>query len=192
MIGRHRGFTLLEVLVALVIVTIGMAAVLSTLASAANTTVYLRDRTLANWVALNRIAELRLAVQQPRPGNSESDVEFAGRKWHYRQDVNQTQVPGMVRIDIKVRPGEGSSGGDSGWFATVSGISGDAVAAPRGDGPLWGSGMLMPGAQTLTPQTAPAIPPPGSSLGSDTSNPAPPTDPGDANIPPPGSQPSQP
>ena len=90
------GFTLIEVLVALAIVTIGMAAVLGTLSSSADTVSYLRDKTFAQWVGLNQIANLRLSGQVAPTGNSEGDTDFAGRKWHWRQEVAATQIPGVV------------------------------------------------------------------------------------------------
>ena len=66
--SRTRGFTLIEVLVALAIVAIGMAAVLGALTSSANTVAYLRDKTFAQWVALNQIATLRLSGQMTPAG----------------------------------------------------------------------------------------------------------------------------
>jgi len=141
-----RGFTLIEVLVALAIVTVGMAAVLGTLTSSADTVAYLRDKTFANWVALNQIALVRTSGQLPALGNSDGDTDFAGRKWHWHQEVNTTQVPGMVRMDVSVRPADvDSPDSDRGWYATLSGISGDAVGLPRGDLPNWGAQTLAPG-----------------------------------------------
>ena len=99
-----RGFTLIEVLVALVIVAVGMSAVLSALSSSANTLSFLHDETFAQWVALNQIATLRISGQQPPTGNTNGDTDFAGRSWHWRQEVLTTEVPGVVRIDVKVRP----------------------------------------------------------------------------------------
>ena len=160
-----RGFTLIEVLVALAIVTIGMAAVLGTLTSSANTISYLRDRTFANWVALNQIALVRISGQLPAPGKSDGDTDFAGRKWHWHQEVSTTQVPGMVRMDVSVRPADaGSSDSDRGWYATLSGISGDAVGLPRGDLPDWGAQLLAPGSNAAggtpaSPGTPPGVPP---------------------------------
>ena len=135
---RGRGFTLIEVLVALAIVAIGMAAVLGALSSSANTISYLRDKTFAQWVALNQIALLRLSGQMTATGNSDGDTDFAGQKWHWRREVVATQVPGVVRIDVKVRPAEIKADDDKGWFTTVSGIQGDAVGAPNGYAPSWG------------------------------------------------------
>ena len=166
--SRGRGFTLIEVLVALAIVTLGMAAVLATLTSSAQTVSYLRDKTFANWVALNQIALVRLSGQLPAPGKSDGDGDFAGRKWHWHQEVTATEVPGMVRLDVSVRPADVDSGdSDRGWYATLSGISGDAVGAPRGDLPDWGAqnltaGSNAPGASPTAPQPAPTTPPRGS------------------------------
>jgi general secretion pathway protein I len=141
--NRTRGFTLIEVLVALAIVAIGMAAVLGALTSSANTVAYLRDKTFAQWVALNQIATLRISGQMTPTGNSDGNTDFAGRSWHWRREVTATQVPGVVRIDVKVRPADVKADEDKGWFTTVSGIQGDAVGVPNMVNPDWG-------AQTLT------------------------------------------
>jgi general secretion pathway protein I len=156
--GATRGFTLIEVLVALAIVTVGMAAVLATLSSSAGTISYLRDKTFANWVALNQIAQVRISGQLPSPGKTDGDTDFAGRKWHWHQEVATTQVPGMVRMEVSVRPADSDNAeSDRGWYATQTGISGDAVALPRGDAPDWGSQLLTPGSNAAggTPATAP-------------------------------------
>jgi general secretion pathway protein I len=173
---RNRGFTLVEVLVALAIVAIGMAAVLGALTSSANTVSYLRDKTFAQWVALNQIATLRLSGQMTATGNSDGDTDYAGRTWHWRQEVTATEVPGVVRIDIKVRPKEVGGDDDNGWFTTVTGIQGDAVGLPNGFQPSWGvqspfaqAGAGQPNPQGLgsTPQgSTPGSMPQGSMPGS--------------------------
>jgi general secretion pathway protein I len=125
---RTGGFTLIEVLVALAIVAIG---------------IYLHDKTLAEWVALNHIAEQRLQPKLPQTGNTDGDVDFAGQKWHWRQETVATAVKGMVRMDVMVRPADSKAAVDKGWFVTVSGIAGDAVSAPQGT-QLWGTGTTTP------------------------------------------------
>ena len=86
--ARARGFTLIEVLVALVIVAIGMAAVLGALSSSANTLSFLRDKTFAQWVALNQIAHaapLRPAAadrqQRRRHATSPAAAGTGARRW---------------------------------------------------------------------------------------------------------------
>lgn len=159
----ERGFTLIEVLVALAIVAIGMAAVLGTLTSSASTVVFMKDKTLANWVALNHIAEQRLLPQMPPLGKSDGDVDYAGQKWHWQQETVQTAVKGMVRMDVHVRPADVKTDEDRGWYVTLSGIMGDAVAQPRGDQPLYGTGMGGPNGppnnnQNPPPNRSPAPP----------------------------------
>jgi general secretion pathway protein I len=169
-----RGFTLIEVLVALAIVAVGMAAVLGALTSSADTIAYLRDKTFANWVALNQIAQVRLKGQTPAPGKSDGDSELGGRKWHWQQEVSATQLPGMVRIDVSVRPSDvAASDADRGWYATVSGMWGDAIAPPRDL--AWGTQLLTPGAGPTGGTTAPGTTPtPGTTPQTPTKQPVPP------------------
>lgn len=172
MASRDGGFTLIEVLVALAIVAIGMAAVLSSLTSSASTVVFMHDKTLANWVALNHIAEQRLLPQVPQLGKTDGDVDFAGLKWHWAQEVVALPVQGMVRIDVHVRPADVKTDDDRGWYVTLSGVMGDAVAAPRGDMPLWGGGgpeSGLPGQNGNQPNGPNGTNPPGTPGTSGTS-----------------------
>ena len=107
-----RGFTLIEVLVALAIVAIGMAAVLESLTSSANTTMYLQDKTFASWVALNRIETVRLSGSVPQAGTSNDNVSYAGQSWEWQQKVTTTQIPGMVQIEVDVKPADSTAGDD--------------------------------------------------------------------------------
>src|SRR5262245_19409071 len=92
---RERGFTLIEVLVALIIAPLGTAALLSTLSTSADNASWQRDKTFAEWVALNRIAEARLALTRPTKGTSDGEVELAGRKWKWSQEVVETEIKGV-------------------------------------------------------------------------------------------------
>lgn len=139
------GFTLVEVLVALAIVTLGMAALLTALGSSADSISYLRDKTLAEWVALNRLAEVRLAVQRPTKGKTEGETEMAGEKWKWAQEVTETEIKGILRIDVSARPASAPGGPKAQWYTTVSGIVGDALALPRGDMDPYGLPMQNAG-----------------------------------------------
>lgn len=143
--ARTKGFTLVEVLVALAIVTIGMAALLAALGSSADSASFQRDKTFAEWVALNRIEEVRLATQRPKKGKSEGTAEMAGQQWKWAQEVLETEVKGILRVDVSVRPSNAPGGTNASWFTTVSGIVGDALAPPRGDMDPYAAPMQPPG-----------------------------------------------
>jgi general secretion pathway protein I len=140
---RARGFTLIEVLVALAIVAIGMAAVLEALTSSANTAVYLQDKTFAEWAALNRIETVRLSGAIPTTGTSDDTLDYAGRSWEWRQKVSNTRIPGMVQIQIDVRPADSKAGDDRGWYATATGFMGNAIAPPMSQpAPQWSPNQI--------------------------------------------------
>jgi len=119
--------------------------------SSAGTVRYMTDRTFAEWVALNQIETFKLQRQPgqvPPVGNTVGDLDYAGRSWHWRQDVTATQVQGIMRMDMKVRPKEVKAGDDDGWYVTVSALVGDAVGAPGTAMINWDGGT--PGGQSGT------------------------------------------
>lgn len=97
-----RGFTLIEVMVALVIVALGMMAVNTQLNQFAVTSVYMEEKTLASWIATNRLTELSIAPQWPELGEREEQIDFAGRAWHMRIEISETDVPNIRRADVAV------------------------------------------------------------------------------------------
>lgn len=96
------GFTLLEVLVALVIVGLGLMAVFSQLNQTIVTASLLRERTLAHWVAMDRLAELRLAGQLPDVGERSDEVKMAGVEWAYVLKFSEVGFENFRRVDVSV------------------------------------------------------------------------------------------
>jgi general secretion pathway protein I len=121
------GFTLIEVLAALVIVALGMMAVIQAVSQTASNSAYLRDKTIAHWVALNRVTEVRLEQSAPKVDKTSDEAEMAGRKWRWTMTVTQTPVETMRRIDVSVRPAEAKEGSS---MAFVTGFYGSAIAPP--------------------------------------------------------------
>jgi general secretion pathway protein I len=101
-----RGFTLIEVLVALAVVALALLGLTRVAALQVRDFDALRERTLAGWVAANVLEETRLAVSLPATGRSDGSVELASRKWRWTRDVSATPDPQLRRIDVRVFAGE--------------------------------------------------------------------------------------
>jgi general secretion pathway protein I len=127
--GRIRGFTLIEVLAALVIVALGMLGVIEAVTQTARNGTYLREKTLAHWIALNVITEKRLQQEPPPVTEASGDVEFAGQRWRWTMQVTQTQVASLRRMDVSVRAADAP---DSSALDTVTGFYGSAIGAAGG------------------------------------------------------------
>jgi general secretion pathway protein I len=101
---KQRGFTLLEVLIALAIVALAVGALLGTITSSASNVSYLKEKTLAEWVALNRLTEIRIAKLMPDLGKRTGSAEMGGMQWQWEEEVAELPIPGMFRIDVRARP----------------------------------------------------------------------------------------
>ncbi|HEY3461740.1 MAG TPA: type II secretion system minor pseudopilin GspI [Casimicrobiaceae bacterium] len=102
MIPRCRAFTLVEVLVALAIVAVALAAGMRAVAQSADGAGALKARTLALWVAQNRLAQAQLADPKPARGVTEGGETQANVRFVWRQTVTDTPNPAFRKIDIVV------------------------------------------------------------------------------------------
>lgn len=124
---RHHGFTLIEVLVALVVVSLGMLGVIQTVSQTASNSSYMRDKTIAHWIAMNQLTQTRLLPSPPKIDKSSDEIEMAGRDWRWTMEVKQTPIETIRRIDIQVRLKDAP---EKSSMASVSGFYGSAVAPP--------------------------------------------------------------
>jgi general secretion pathway protein I len=119
---RQRGFTLLEVLVALAILAIALAASVRAAGQQASAHEILRDGSYARWVAANLIAETRLNEPFPAPGTREGQSRMAGRIWRWRLVVSDTPDGDIRRLDAAVFPGDAGVD-DQNPLVTLSGFA---------------------------------------------------------------------
>lgn len=98
----ERGFTLVEVLVALAIFGVALMAALRACAVASDTALDFRERLLAGWVAENRLAEYRLG-RVAEPGEDGGTALQGGMAFRWRETVSVTETPANRRIEVEVR-----------------------------------------------------------------------------------------
>jgi general secretion pathway protein I len=99
---HSQGFTLIEVLVALAVLALGMMAVVKALSEYSDQAAYTEQKTLASWIATNKLTELSVGPAWPQLGDSDEDVEFASQQWRCTIKVSKTDVTNLRRVDVSV------------------------------------------------------------------------------------------
>lgn len=101
----QRGFTLIEVLVALGIVAIALIAGLQATTALTNNAMRQSDVLLAHICAENQLVAVRLSRQMPDVGESSVPCEQAGRSFSVNMTVLPTPNPSFRRVDAQVMDG---------------------------------------------------------------------------------------
>jgi general secretion pathway protein I len=97
-----KGFTLVEVLIALAILSIALAATMRAAAMSVTSAEQSTLRTYANWVAQNRAAELTARRAFPSAGVENGTMEMAGRQWRWEQTAAETPNVAFRKVELKV------------------------------------------------------------------------------------------
>ena len=101
-----RGFTLIEVMVALLVFSILGFTVSSRIGDVVNQTFNIERRTVAHWVADNHLNRLRIEARSTDEvlpsGSSQERVLMGGREWRLEIDVEDTSHPWLKRVDVDV------------------------------------------------------------------------------------------
>lgn len=124
--SRQTGFTLLEVLIALLILSLVLVALIRTAGLQAQAFNHHRDSTLAQWVASNVAAELR-AEGPPELGRQQGQAQMGQQRWRWQAEVVNTDVDSLRRIDISVfadDPEQGLTVGEGDPVARLTAFAG--------------------------------------------------------------------
>ncbi|MCP1339199.1 type II secretion system minor pseudopilin GspI [Idiomarina sp. M1R2S28] len=101
-----RGFTLIEVMVALSVFSLAALAALQAASGHLTGLSALQDKTFAQYVASNRLAELSLENKWPLEDKRSGQQEQAGVTWYWQQQVVETVTPNVVAVTVKVMKNE--------------------------------------------------------------------------------------
>lgn len=107
-VRRARGFTLVEVVVAIAVLAVALAAVSRAVGASIDAQGQLKARILAGWVAENRMAEHHALNRWLEPGSSDGVAEMGGERFRWEQTVSPTPNVQFRRIDIVVRADQGA------------------------------------------------------------------------------------
>ncbi|HEU4532274.1 MAG TPA: type II secretion system minor pseudopilin GspI [Steroidobacteraceae bacterium] len=129
LVRRGGGFTLVEVLVALAIVVVGLAALFNVASQTVRSSAYLREKMLAEWIALNKLTETRVSGTVPAQAKSEGEIEYANLQWRWELEKVSTPVEGIVRLESRVALAQAREGS---WTAHATGFMGSALTLPAG------------------------------------------------------------
>jgi len=104
MVDLQKGFTLLETLVAMAILTIAMVAVIQTAGSSVTAQNHLQEKVFAEWVVLNQLTRMHVASELtselPKVGKYEGTEKMAGRQWRWLAEVEATSNPYLLKATV--------------------------------------------------------------------------------------------
>lgn len=98
---KGLGFTLLEVMIALSIFAVIAATIMDASSQGVDSIIHLEEKTLASWVAENKLTELRLSGELS-VGEKKEQLKMANRDWQITTQTDKTQLPEVYRITVSV------------------------------------------------------------------------------------------
>ena len=98
----QAAFTLIEIMVALAVIALTMGAIIENTTASTRNAAYLRDKTIASWIAQNEITLVRAKRQWTNKSNKQGSVEMAGREWLWKMSIKKTDDANMRRITVDV------------------------------------------------------------------------------------------
>jgi general secretion pathway protein I len=134
------------------IVAMALAALMVAVSGTARTSGYLRDKTLAEWMALNRLSEVRLNLTKFGQNTDTGEIKFANRTWHYDTRYYDTSVTTMKRVVVRVYAGDAKTKGSP--IAESTGFLGSSLGMPGSSNVDWttqgnGTNPGVPGAPNV-------------------------------------------
>jgi len=121
--AKTFGFTLIEVLIALAILAIALTAAVRAASVATDSANETKLRTLATWIAQNRIALVSTSAVFPAVGESTGRETMGNIEFEWKQKISNTPNAAFRKIEVRVlRPGVGVGAASESWLTNLSGF----------------------------------------------------------------------
>lgn len=116
---QHAGFTLIEVIVAIVIVAIALLSAMQLSSRQANNVVEIEKRMLASWVASNHLAQLHFDAKtsKVRARSDTKRYKMGGQRWRSRAKIQATEIERVFLVNVNVSD---DNDGDKTVYATLT------------------------------------------------------------------------
>ena len=98
----NRGFTLIEVLVALTIIAISLGTLMSASGTQAQQTAYLKHKTLAHWVAMNEMTLLQVEEEWPSVGEKKGSSKMVNVEWFWLRTTKKTADDDARQVELQI------------------------------------------------------------------------------------------
>lgn len=116
-VKAERGFTLIEVLAALVVLALTLGGIMNASVFYGRNAVYLQNKTVAGWVANNQLVQTQLSRSWPETGRSNGQVDMAQQAWFWEREVEKTEDDRLRRVTLRVRLDEAD---EDAWLVKMS------------------------------------------------------------------------
>ncbi|MGJ8669437.1 MAG: type II secretion system minor pseudopilin GspI [Oceanococcus sp.] len=114
---EQRGFTLIEVLAALVVLALTLGGIMNASVFYGRNAVYLQEKTVASWIANNQLTEVQLERNWVATGRSNGRLEMAQQEWFWEREVEKTPDDRLRRVSLRVRL---NSADEDAWLSSLS------------------------------------------------------------------------
>jgi len=99
---KHNGFTLIEIMVALAVIAIVLGPMVITASANVSNAAHMRDKTFAQWVAVNKVTELRASQTWPSIGDKKGHTLMGNNDWYWIAKIKKTEIATIRTIEYKV------------------------------------------------------------------------------------------
>jgi len=100
--NQQQGFTLIEIIISLVVISVALGAVIATTGNSIKHGAHIKEKTIALWVAQNAIAEISIENKWPSKGIKSDKSTMAGKNWFIKSEIKQTPNKNIRKMDLSV------------------------------------------------------------------------------------------